>query len=257
MSEGTPTKAGKAATVRRSAALTTATVAAIVSGEMADPFAVLGLHERLGQLWVTAFLPRAHRVRVIDHAGRVVAELPCVHVDGLFDGPLAAGSVRAPYRLRVDWDGVEHDIDDPYRFPPLLGATDVWLIAEGRHQRLHEVLGAHRRCIDGVDGTSFAVWAPGARRVAVIGDFNYWDRRRHPMRLRRECGVWELFLPGVGTGARYKYDLVAANEAAVNSTMTNVSPAAEGRATAKWKGARRNAPVRRTEIAISRAWMPM
>ena len=211
MNESTPTRSGKAATVRRSPALNAITVAAIVSGETADPFAVLGLHERQGQLWVTAFLPRAHHVRVVDNAGQVLAELPCVHVDGLFDGPLAAGSERARYRLRVDWDGVEHDLEDPYRFPPLLGATDVWLIAEGRHQRLHEVLGAHPHCVDGVDGTRFAVWAPGARRVAVIGDFNFWDRRRHPMRLRRECGVWELFLPGVGSGAHYKYDLVAAN----------------------------------------------
>lgn len=209
MSDSTPTKAGKTAT-RRSAALNPATVAAIVCGEATDPFAVLGLHERLGQLWVTAFLPRAHHVRVIDGAGLIVTELPCVHVDGLFDGPLPAGRERAAYRLRVDWDGVEYDVEDPYRFPPLLGATDVWLIAEGRHRRLHEVMGAHRRCVDGVDGTSFAVWAPGARRVAVIGDFNDWDRRRHPMRLRRECGVWELFLPGVVAGARYKYDLIAA-----------------------------------------------
>jgi hypothetical protein len=104
-------------------------------------------------------------------------------------------------------------IDDPYRFGPVLGELDVWLLAEGTHLRPFEVLGATPRSTNGVAGTGFAVWAPNAMRVSVVGDFNFWDGRRHPMRLRRECGVWELFLPGVAAGARYKFELLDARKA--------------------------------------------
>ena len=93
------------------------------------------------------------------------------------------------------------------RFGPVLGEMDAWLLAEGTHLRPFEILGAHPQQRLGVQGTAFAVWAPNASRVSVVGDFNAWDGRRHPMRLRRECGVWEIFLPGVGTGARYKFEL--------------------------------------------------
>ena len=90
----------------------------------------------------------------------------------------------------------------------MLGELDAWLLAEGTHLRPYEMLGATPREMDGVAGTGFAVWAPNASRVSVVGDFNLWDGRRHPMRLRRECGVWELFLPGVDAGARYKFELL-------------------------------------------------
>src|SRR5205823_7000289 len=112
------------------------------------------------------------------------------------------------YLLRVSWGSTTVDIEDPYRFPPVLGELDVWLLAEGRHSRLHEKLGPHPATLDGVSGTSFALWAPNARRVSLVGDFNDWDERRHPMRLRRECGVWEIFLPAVVDGARYKFSLL-------------------------------------------------
>jgi 1,4-alpha-glucan branching enzyme len=108
----------------------------------------------------------------------------------------------------VRWsDGSATTLDDPYRFPPVLGEMDAWLLAEGSHRRPCETLGAVRRVHEDVDGTGFAVWAPNASQVSVVGDFNHWDARRHPMRLRRECGVWEIFLPGVHEGARYKYRL--------------------------------------------------
>jgi len=100
--------------------------------------------------------------------------------------------------------------DDPARHGPLLGELDLYLIAEGTHLNLADCLGAQVLAVDGVPGTRFAVWAPNARRVSVVGDFNGWDGRRHPMRLRREAGVWEAFLPGVGAGARYKYELLDA-----------------------------------------------
>src|SRR6185369_7166193 len=95
--------------------------------------------------------------------------------------------------------------DDPYRFPPVLSDYDLHLLAEGTHHTAHERLGAHLREIDGVAGIAFALWAPNARRVAVIGDFNDWDHRRHAMRLRHGAGIWELFVPGAGAGTLYKY----------------------------------------------------
>jgi 1,4-alpha-glucan branching enzyme len=110
--------------------------------------------------------------------------------------------------LQVRWaDGTQALLDDPYRFPPLLGEMDVWLMAEGTHLRPYEVLGATPRTLLGVPGTGFAVWAPNAARVSVVGQFNQWDGRSHPMRLRSECGIWEIFIPGVAAGVAYKYEL--------------------------------------------------
>ena len=129
-----------------------------------------------------------------------------MHSDGLFEGTTAASG---HYQLRVRWhDGSETLIEDPYRFGTVLGEMDVWLLSEGSHLRPYEILGATPRSMDGVAGTAFAVWAPNATRVSVVGDFNFWNGTRHPMRLRRECGVWELFLPGVLSGMRYKFELL-------------------------------------------------
>src|SRR5207248_5879044 len=124
---------------------------------------------------------------------------------GLFVGP-AAGP--GPYVLRIDWGGPIQETEDPYSFGPLLGELDVYLLAEGKHHDLAACLGAHAMVVDGVPGVRFAVWAPNARRVSVVGDFNTWDGRRHPMRLRHEAGVWEIFVPRLRVGARYKYELL-------------------------------------------------
>jgi len=183
-------------------------VEALAGARHADPFAVLGMHEHTGALWVRTIQPGATAVAVVDAAsGRVLATLPRVHGDGVFDGRVPRRRRRFAYRLRITTGDVTSEIDDPYRFPPVLGDTDVWLLAEGRHQRLYEKLGAHAATLDDVSGISFAVWAPGAGRVAIVGDFNGWDGRRHPLRLRRECGVWEIFLPGLAPGAAYKYEI--------------------------------------------------
>jgi 1,4-alpha-glucan branching enzyme len=174
-----------------------------------DPFAVLGMHaDARGSLWVRAFLPGAERVEVVDAAdGRSLGELTRRHDEGLFEARLRIRR-RRPYRLGVTWPGgITSELEDPYRFPPVLGELDVWLLGEGTHLRPYEVMGAHVRELDGVAGVAFAVWAPNAARVSVVGEFNQWDGRRHPMRLRRECGVWELFLPGVAVGATYKYEI--------------------------------------------------
>ena len=169
-----------------------------------DPFAVLGLHAHAkGGFWLRALLPGAAQVAVLDASnGELLGTLNHRRADGFFEGALDAAE-RPNYRLQVRWvDGHAAIVDDPYRFPPVLGELDIWLLAEGSHLRPFEVLGATQRMLLGVAGTSFAVWAPNASQVSVVGDFNLWDARRHPMRLRRECGVWEIFLPGVGAGAR-------------------------------------------------------
>lgn len=181
----------------------------IRTGRHGDPFAVLGPHaDAAGTWWLRAMLPGAsHVVAVRPGDGSVIAPLLLRHVDGLFEGR-APDSARPDYRLQVRWaDGNTALLDDPYRHGPLLGEMDVWLMAEGTHLRPYEVLGATQRTFEGVAGTGFAVWAPNASRVSVVGDFNHWDGRRHPMRLRRECGVWELFVPGVTTGTKYKFEL--------------------------------------------------
>ncbi len=180
-------------------------IQSLCQGRHGDPFSVLGPHLQAdGRTWVRAFLPGATAVEAVSGSGRVT--LDQCHADGIFEGTLPADG---PYRLQVVWPGgVSTLIDDPYRFGAVLGEMDAWLLAEGSHLRPYEMLGATPREMEGVAGTSFAVWAPNASRVSVVGDFNLWDGRRHPMRLRRECGVWELFLPGVHVGERYKFELL-------------------------------------------------
>ena len=196
-----------------------------------DPFSVLGPHtDASGRRWLRAFLPGAAQVAALDaKTGELLGSLVQRHAEGFFEGRLVSGDRGAQadrpvesiepaafdppdYRLQVRWsDGSSMIIDDPYRFPPVLSELDVWLLGEGSHLRPCEVLGAGQRVMLGVPGTSFAVWAPNASQVSVVGDFNHWDARRHPMRLRTECGVWEIFLPGVGVGARYKFQVRARN----------------------------------------------
>ena len=173
-----------------------------------DPFAVLGPHRRAPkQCSVRCFLPSAIQVDVATPQGAPLATLKRREGTDFFEGtvPIAQGDA---YLLQVQWaSGQRSTLEDPYRFPLVLGEMDVWLLGEGTHLRPFEVLGAHPGTMLGVAGTRFAVWAPNAARVSVVGDFNHWDGRRHPMRLRRECGVWELFLPGVPKGALYKYEI--------------------------------------------------
>jgi 1,4-alpha-glucan branching enzyme len=185
--------------------LAAAAVQALIEGRHGDPFAVLGPHlQPDGSTWVRALLPGALQVQAV--VGEVHSPLVRRHEAGVFEGPLAAAG---HYHLQVGWaDGSSASLEDPYRYGAVLGEMDVWLLGEGSHLRPYEILGAMPREMDGVAGTAFAVWAPNASRVSVVGDFNLWDGRRHPMRLRRECGVWELFLPGVRCGARYKYELL-------------------------------------------------
>jgi 1,4-alpha-glucan branching enzyme len=184
-------------------------VAAIVAGCDADPFAFLGMHEAEGGLCVRAFLPDAAAVAVVDSAsGAVVARGKRVHPAGLFVAAMPERHQPLRYRLRACWGGGWQEFDDIYRFPPVLGELDLHLLVEGNHLASYDKLGAHPIVHEGVAGIAFAVWAPNARRVSVVGDFNGWDGRRMAMRHRDQSGFWEIFVPGLHAGELYKYELL-------------------------------------------------
>jgi 1,4-alpha-glucan branching enzyme len=183
-------------------------VAAIVTGDHGDPFSFLGMHQSEGGTVVRVFLPGARAVEIVSREGVAIGTLERIHPDGLFAGPVRQS---VPYRLRVAWeDGVEAEVEDPYRYPGVLGDQDLYLLGEGNHLGLYERLGAHPMELEGVAGTSFAVWAPNARRVSVVGAFNFWDGRRHAMR-KHPGGVWEIFIPDVREGDVYKYEILGPN----------------------------------------------
>jgi 1,4-alpha-glucan branching enzyme len=184
-------------------------LASLVDGHCGDPFALLGPHADPsdGSVIIRAYLPNAEGVDVIAREGGArLATLQAPQADGLFVGRIPAAT---PYRLQIHWPGgVTQETEDPYAFGLLLGELDLHLINEGTHRELGRCLGAQAMSIDGVDGVRFAVWAPNARRVSVVGDFNAWDGRRHPMRARRPSGVWELFVPRLPVGSIYKYEIL-------------------------------------------------
>ncbi|KIZ46477.1 MULTISPECIES: 1,4-alpha-glucan branching protein GlgB [Rhodopseudomonas] len=177
---------------------------AIVEGRHADPFHFLGPHKEDDHTVVRAFLPNANSVDAVAEHGET-ASLERVHDAGLFIGSLPNGSTR--YQLRASYGDAQVDLDDPYRFPPILSDFDLYLLGEGTDQRLYDKLGAHPMTLEGVAGVGFVVLAPNARRVSVVGDFNFWDSRRHPMRVRGN-GYWELFVPGATPGDHYKFDII-------------------------------------------------
>jgi 1,4-alpha-glucan branching enzyme len=184
-------------------------MAAALEGRLDDPFAFLGLHGGV----VRSFQPGAESVALVARDdGRPLGKLED-QGGGLFAGRLGKD---APYLLSITWPGGSvQQTEDVYGFGIVLGDLDLHLFGEGRHWDLGRVFGAQPLTMDGVDGVSFAVWAPAARRVSVIGEFNGWDGRRHPMRLRHGAGVWELFVPRLGPGTRYKYEVAGADGSVV------------------------------------------
>ena len=184
----------------------------LLAGHHGDPHSILGPHLHGANVRVRTYKPLAQSVVVL-HGG-MRSQLTHVR-DGFWEGLLDVAQVP-DYRLEVEYDGAEPAIvDDPYRFLPTLGEADLHLINEGRHEQLWQVLGAHVRTYSGsggpdITGTSFAVWAPGARGIRLKGDFNNWDGREHPMRQLGVSGVWELFMPDVVAGAKYKFLIGAA-----------------------------------------------
>ncbi len=174
-----------------------------------DPFQALGPHDTPQARVVRAYLPGALGVEVLRRSDQQsIGRLSAVQPEGLFEGVVAD---RSPYLFRIEWPGDTQETEDPYSFSTLLGDIDIYLFSEGRHFKLAEALGANCMLADGVLGVRFAVWAPNATRVAVVGDFNAWDSRRHGMRLRHGSGIWEIFIPRVAPGARYKFAIVGAS----------------------------------------------
>jgi 1,4-alpha-glucan branching enzyme len=183
----------------------------LVRREHHDPHSILGAHPADDGLVVRAYRPGACAVTAQLEAGDDV-ELEEIHPAGVFEGLAQAAELPLRYRLEVDYGSAgTFTFADPYSFEPTLGELDTYLAGEGRHEQLYEKLGAHVREHQGVLGTAFAVWAPAAHAVSVVGDFNSWDGRLHPMRSLGPSGIWELFLPDVEPGARYKYEILDAN----------------------------------------------
>jgi 1,4-alpha-glucan branching enzyme len=176
----------------------------LLDGAHHDPHALLGAHPTAGGVLFRVLRPYARGVAI--SAKGLRAEL-LDEGDGLFAGVLPLSGVPSDYRLLVTYEDGEHEVHDPYRFLPALGELDVHLINEGRHEQLWKALGAEPMTHAGVTGTRFAVWAPNAQGVRVVGDFNYWDGTGFPMRSLGSSGVWEIFLPEVGEGERYKFEI--------------------------------------------------
>jgi len=175
----------------------------IIAGRHADPFSYLGPHKENDQTVVRVFLPDANRVVAVADGGE--RELKRIDPAGLFAGALNGAR---HYRLRARFGDNEVELEDPYRFPPVLSEYDLYLLGEGNHLRLYDKLGAHPMELEGIAGVGFVVWAPNAQRVSVVGDFNFWDGRRHAMRVRGN-GYWEIFVPGARADDKYKYEIVS------------------------------------------------
>jgi len=211
MKRPTATPAGAPTSDVPAPAIDFAAAQAVAWGHHGDPFSVLGIHNLGDRLVIRAYAPDAESVAVETREnGQHVVDLePVEGAWGVFAAAVPRRKSRFAYRLRMRRGDDEWLVDDPYRFGPVLGELDEYLMGEGLHRQLWDALGAHVMEHEGVAGTHFAVWAPNARRVAVAGDFNHWDTRCYAMRKRGATGVWEIFIPDIGEGTRYKYEVTA------------------------------------------------
>ena len=184
-----------------------AAIDALCEGRHADPFALLGLHPGPQGLFARALLPGAEVATAFSLAGEELGEMARTDPRGLFEGRLTGDP--QPVRYRAGAKGAEWFVTDPYSFAPVLGPIDDYLINEGSHLRLFDKLGAHLITHQGVTGVHFAVWAPNAAHVALVGDFNDWDHRHHTLRRRADIGVWEIFIPDIAEHRAYKYRITS------------------------------------------------
>jgi 1,4-alpha-glucan branching enzyme len=197
----------------------------VVEGRSGNPFAVLGPHATEAGKVVRVFAPGARGVEIVDRmSGEALTTLSAIGDTGLFAGP---AEYDLTYLLRIDWPDTVQEIEDPYSFGLVLGDLDLHLFGSGEHWELADRFGAAPDTLDGIAGVRFAVWAPNARRVSVVGDFNAWDGRRHPMRLRGASGVWEIFIPRLAAGERYKFEIMAADGSVLPQKADPVARAAE------------------------------
>lgn len=177
-----------------------------------DPFILLGMHETKSgvkkSIVVRAFLPEAHEAWVIDVGKKMQHKMDKIHEAGIFEKKFADRNKVFKYKLKLKtYDKKISEFYDPYSFLPVLTDFDLYLIGEGSHYKKYEKLGAHIMSVNGIKGVHFAVWAPNAKRVSIVGDFNNWDGRRHQMRILGSSGIWELFIPGLGEGLIYKFEI--------------------------------------------------
>ena len=186
---------------------------ALARREHGQPHAILGAHPSHDGVVVRALRPAALKVSVKPAKGKSVT-LAQIHPAGIFEGVIPSATLPLRYKLKVDYgEAGTFTLQDPYRFTPTVGELDLHLIGEGRHEDVYDKLGAHVLTHEGTTGTAFAVWAPAARAVSVVGDFNSWDGRLHAMRGLGSGGIWELFIPDIGVGERYKYEILTADGA--------------------------------------------
>ena len=180
-----------------------------VTGLHSDPFRVLGPHKVGDDVEIRVFRPDARVIEVVldrEPDKRIAAKK--TNEEGFFRATVPGAERDVPYRLRVvKLDGSEEITRDAYQYGPIMGDVDLHLFSEGQHWKIYEKFGAHLRTIGDATGVYFAVWAPNAQRVSVVGDFNDWDGRVNPMRKLLSAGVWELFLPGIEQGAHYKFEI--------------------------------------------------
>ena len=181
-------------------------IEALLEGRHPDPFSLFGAHAGPGGTFARVWIPGAERAEAYDLKGRRLGSLTRTDKRGLFEGRILG--TPAPIRYKAQGFGAQWWVTDPYSFGPVLGPIDDLLIAEGTHWRLYDKLGAHWISHEGVPGVHFAVWAPNAQRVSVVGDFNDWDGRRHVMRRRIDIGVWEIFIPDIAEGRPYKFEII-------------------------------------------------
>lgn len=182
----------------------------LANGRCRDPFAFLGIHDADDGVVIRTFQPNAEKVAVISD-GKVVMEMEKIDARGFFAAALAGKTRDLSYRLLVTYPHTTLDLEDPYRFQSHLSDLDNWLLAEGKHIRPYERLGAHLVTQNEVGGVHFTVWAPNAQRVSVVGDFNRWDGRVHSMRHHPSTGLWDIFVPNVAKGSVYKYEILDRN----------------------------------------------
>ena len=197
--------------------MTLGNMGALVEGNLSNPFEILGPHEVEHQgrkaLAIRAYLPGTKQVWVLDPAHGVSRPMRRIHPAGVYEAicPMSGGDAGG-YQLRVANErGQIMTMQDPYAFPTYFTDFDLYLLGEGKHYQAYDRLGAQLRTVNGVTGVNFAVWAPNAARVSVVGDFNGWDGRIHPMRALGPSGVWELFVPDLQDGERYKFEIRTAS----------------------------------------------
>ncbi len=190
-----------------SSELNKATLNALAGGRHGNPFSLLGVHRQHGQRIVRTFQPQAESVGLVLDGAAEALPMQQVHPAGIYEAEMPARKRR--YRLLITLsDGSAMEVEDAYRFPTMMGDLDLYLMGQGSHRDIFRKIGAHLTSMQGVKGTFFAVWAPNASRVSVIGDFNDWDGRCHVMRLHHGNGLWEIFIPGAGQGSQYKFEML-------------------------------------------------